>query len=664
MKKLISIILALFIMLVPMAGCKEENDNKATLTLNHSSLNLPLFGEADLIASYENVSEITWENSNEEFVKIVEYGNYVKITAIKSGRSIITVSGGDKTAQCVVVVGESDYVLSVTIDRVGDVEIQQNASLYVPATATYMGQAVEGATISYSIEDENIATVSADGVVTGVSGGETTLNVVAEYNGMRSTVSSVKVSVRAGAALVLSSTYINLYEKDSTVSQAYYPNKNDFNVYIVDNGSKVWNISYTIDNSNDAVATYVDGTIVSKSAGNTMFTVTCEYNGQTYVGYLYVNVKAIPTVEITLSETEVLLYTDVVDEAVYPTTTTLTSRIKIDGRAITDKVTWGIEAGNSAATVNNKGIVKALGAGKAIISGSYTYNGKTYKETCEIEVIEDLFYGTFKVNANAETGYDMAYAYLNSNYGLLIENVDLTNTADSDLIRFSLPNYIGEASKIFRLFFRVTDVNDENNWVEYIFSLYRNGQTTEIVAYAVNTSTWTLPSNVVGLAAPSETSLNYMTATSNRTYCWSGTEAGKTYRIGTSFSDTLFKFGKTFTDSDYTKYMMGFSIVDDEVYCNYISSASSPNWQRVSKSVFSKELQQTLIAGETPFVTTDQTSYPNPVWNGFTANNVEKVNVKIRAQMTSGAICPIVIDTVGGATVTANSIANMSIVKN
>ena len=73
MKKLISIILALFIMLVPMAGCKEENDNKATLTLNHSSLNLPLFGEADLIASFENISEITWENSNEEFVKIVGF---------------------------------------------------------------------------------------------------------------------------------------------------------------------------------------------------------------------------------------------------------------------------------------------------------------------------------------------------------------------------------------------------------------------------------------------------------------------------------------------------------------------------------------------------------------------------------------------------------------
>ena len=75
-------------------------------------------------------------------------------------------------------------------------------------------------------------------------------------------------------------------------------------------------------------------------------------------------------------------------------------------------------------------------------------------------------------------------------------------------------------------------------------------------------------------------------------------------------------------------------------------------------------MQQTLIAGETPFVTGDQTSYPNPVWSGFTANNVEKVNVKIRAQMTSGAICPIVIDTVGGVAVTANSIANMSIVKN
>lgn len=662
MKKLISLILALFIMLVPMAGCKEENDNIATLTLNHSSLNLPLFGEADLIASYENVSEITWENSDEQVVTITEHGNYVKVSAKKDGMAVITVSGGDKTAQCVVVVSESDYALGVTIDKLGDVEIQENATMYVPTTATYGGVTVD-AKITYSIVDQDVATVTQGGVVTGVANGETTLNVQAEYNGMRSSVASIKVKVKGGPALVLSSTYINLYEYDSTVSQSYYPNLNDFSVYIVEDGAKVWDISYTLDNTDPSVATFESGNIVSGNAGSTMMTVTCEYKGETYVGYLYVNVKKIPVVEITLSETDILLYTNPVDDTVYSTTKTLTSRIKIDGRAISDTVTWGIEAGNSAATVNNKGIVKSLGVGKAIISGSYVYNGKTYKETCDVEVIDDLYYGTLKIDTTSESGADMAFAHLTSGYNLLIENVDLLNTHDQDLVRFTMPTFNGDTSSIYRVFFRVTDVNDENNWVEFIFSLFRNGSTDGILAYAVNTSAWTLPSNVVGLASASETSLNYMTSTSSRTYCWSGVESGKTYRIGTSFNDSSFRFGKTFTNLDYNQYMIGFSIANDEVNCNYISNAKDTKGQRISKSVFSKELQQTLIASETPFVTNDQTSYPNPVWSGFTANNVSKVNITVRAQMPNGTISPIVIDTVGGVAVTADNMSNMSIVK-
>ncbi len=650
MKKFISIILALFIMLVPMAGCKEENDNKATLTLNHSSLNLPLFGEADLIASYENVSEITWENNNERVITITEHGNYVKVSAKEDGVAIITVSGGDKTAQCVVVVSESNYALGVTIDKLGDVEIQENATMYVPATATYGGVTVD-AKITYSIVDEEIATVTQDGVVTGVADGETTLNVQAEYNGMRSSVASIKVKVKGGPALVLSSTYINLYEYDKTVSQSYYPNLNDFSVYIVEDGVKVWDISYTLDNTDPSVATFESGNIVSGSVGSTMMTVTCEYKGETYVGYLFVSVRKIPVVEITLSETDILLYTNPVDETVYTTTQTLTSRIKIDGRAISDTVTWGIEAGNSAATINNKGIVKALGVGKAVISGSYTYNGKTYKETCDVEVIEDLFFGAYKLDPNAETGPDLAVAYLSNTYNTLkISNVDLTDTTDLDIVRLTAPSNSVSKTPIYRIFIRATDVNDENNWVELIYTYYNNGATYGSNGYAVNTSAWTMSNTkVIGIAGQGDT-VSYMTSTSSK----SGSNRLNGAGIGKYNNNCSLRLGQPF-GADYDKYMIGMSVIDDEVYLNYTPAGS--NATRTSDNLFTKALQQTLLA--------DGTEYANPVFDGFTKNNVEKVNVTIKVQINgSNVITPIIIDTVGGVAVTADSIANMSIVKN
>ena len=60
MKRLISIILALIIVVVPLTGCNESAPTKE-LALSHNYISLSLFGEADIIASYKGVSEIIIE---------------------------------------------------------------------------------------------------------------------------------------------------------------------------------------------------------------------------------------------------------------------------------------------------------------------------------------------------------------------------------------------------------------------------------------------------------------------------------------------------------------------------------------------------------------------------------------------------------------------------
>ena len=103
MKKIISFMLALLISLVPLVGCNQTEQTQggggnAWLTLSKSSVTLSIAGGAEIIASYENIDDITWSNSNGSVLKMTEHGNYVKVTAIGAGNSVVTASGGGKTA--------------------------------------------------------------------------------------------------------------------------------------------------------------------------------------------------------------------------------------------------------------------------------------------------------------------------------------------------------------------------------------------------------------------------------------------------------------------------------------------------------------------------------------------------------------------------------------
>ena len=646
MKKLISMILALFVMLIPVVGCSNSDNESSgpSLTLNHSMINLSLFGEADVIASYENIDEITWANSNSEVVTMEQFNNYVHLTAIGAGISNITVTSGKTTATCMVIVGESDYALTVTLNRIGDVEINAGSSTFIPATATFRGEAIEGAKLLYSVDDETIATVSDAGEITGLKAGETTLKIIAEYDTTRSAPCLVKILVKSGPSLMLNATYFNLFEYDKSVGQSYYPSTANFKPYIVDGENVDKNIEYTVENTNDDVAVIENGVVKSVGAGETMFTITCPYGEQTYVAYLYVYVKAIPKVEVVLNETDILLYADPVDAGVYSTMQSMNYVVRIDGVAVNGDISWAVDAGNSVATVTNKGVIKSISAGKAVISANFRYNGESYKATCNVTVLEDLFYGEFK---NDYFTTNMIYAYLSNSYPTLkIKDVDLTTTNELDLLRVGVPNVDGNKSVIYRLFIRATDVNDSQNWVEFVYSHYNNGSTNGLGAYAMNASTW----NLKGLAGVGYSyryeKMQIMASSANFTYCGAGGNAGK---AGVADGAESMKFKETI-GRYYDRQMTGFSIVGDEVYYNFLSTS---NGTRNSKLVFSKELQETLLVGE----------YANPVWKGFTEKGTTKVNLTIKAQLDgSNKISPIIIDTIGGAPISANNLSQMSII--
>jgi uncharacterized protein YjdB len=126
--------------------------------------------------------------------------------------------------------------------------------------------------IFWSIRDKDIATVSDDGIITGVSEGQTIC--YASFGGVQA-MCLVKVSAeKADPMLSLSTPYTNgvtLYEGDNFELSL----KVKLGDELIDDAQ----IAYTIDNS--AVVTAENGTLTACSVGSATVQITAEYEGQT-----------------------------------------------------------------------------------------------------------------------------------------------------------------------------------------------------------------------------------------------------------------------------------------------------------------------------------------------------------------------------------------------
>ncbi len=166
-------------------GDKQDDPVKdpVVLTLDQTTLVLKAGDSATLTAG--GADKVLWSSSDGSIVKVDENGN---LTAQKEGSATITISAENaSSAVCVVTVTPGAK----------DLEVVTNwGSLYVPNEAFSIGVGnsidlkVSGtdSTPSWETTDTDIATVDADGVVTGVSGGNTTLIVKVDGQTIKITV--------------------------------------------------------------------------------------------------------------------------------------------------------------------------------------------------------------------------------------------------------------------------------------------------------------------------------------------------------------------------------------------------------------------------------------------------------------------------------------------
>lgn len=133
-------------------------------------LSAKAFGEDD--AELEDAT-ITWASSDEDLATVDENG---LVSTLRPGEVTITASSGGESAEATITITEST-VASLEVEGDG-IDVPLDGSITIPVTVKdEEGYELLGRELSFTSDDESIATVDEDGKVSGVDLGETKITV-------------------------------------------------------------------------------------------------------------------------------------------------------------------------------------------------------------------------------------------------------------------------------------------------------------------------------------------------------------------------------------------------------------------------------------------------------------------------------------------------------
>ena len=334
------------------------------VTLNKTSTSIQVGGTETLTATVSPKDaankKVTWKSDKPEIATVAEG----KVTGVKAGTAIITVTteDGGKTATCKVTV--SDKEIKVTAVKLNKSETSILLGGNETLTATILPEDATNQKVSWKSDKPEIATVDANGKVTGVKAGTATITVTTEDGGKTATckvtVSDKEIKV---TGVTLSKTVLTLETGASETLTASIAPKDATNQ----------KVSWKSDKPEIATVD-ASGKVTGVKAGEATITVTTEDGGKTATCKVTVKAATIAVTGVTLNKATLSLIAGASE--------TLTATVA-PADATNKKVTW--KSSNAAvASVDANGKVTGVKAGEATITVTTEDGGKT--ATCRVTV--------------------------------------------------------------------------------------------------------------------------------------------------------------------------------------------------------------------------------------------------------------------------------------
>ena len=209
-------LVALFILVAVLSAClfaacnDNGNDGGGEVTVSIADKSVTEVYEGRMLQlaatkSPESV-EVTWATSDAEVATVSESG---LVTGVKAGKATISVKVGDETKDSVEITVKP---VTVAIDG------SETAEIYVTRTVQLtVTKAPADAAITWTSSDDEVATVSENGLVTGVKGGEATITATSG-NASDSITVTVKDTVINAAVNADKFDMSGLYQDNAVLS--------------------------------------------------------------------------------------------------------------------------------------------------------------------------------------------------------------------------------------------------------------------------------------------------------------------------------------------------------------------------------------------------------------------------------------------------------------
>ena len=332
------------------------------VTLNKATLSLIAGASETLTATVAPADatnkKVTWKSSNAAVATVDANG---KVTAVKAGEATITVTteDGAKTAACKITV--TMPVSGVTLNKTAlTLNIGANETL----TATVAPADATNKKVTWKSSDAAVASVDANGKVTGVKAGEATITVTTEDGGKTATC---KVTVKPNLVSEITLAALAIYVGESkAITATVKPDD-------------ATNKELTWKSSNETVATVdATGKVTGKKIGTATITATAR-DGSGVSGSCTVTVLS-PVKKVTVTPATLTLGKN--------KSYILKATVEVFGSGTDTGVTW-TSSDTTIATVDATGKVTTTDKTGTVTITATSKADPAKKGTCTVKVSGD-----------------------------------------------------------------------------------------------------------------------------------------------------------------------------------------------------------------------------------------------------------------------------------
>ena len=354
-----SLICLLFSMIISCHKVVHVTD----VTLNLPSLNLIVGGQATLMATVlpekATNKEVIFSCTNPLVAIVTPTGT---VTGLSEGNAniVVTTVDGGFTAICYVKVGEKVAVTGVTLDKEEFSLMKGDTESLI---ATVLPENANNKKVTFKSSNSNIASVSAQGLVKGITDGDAIITVTTDEGGFEA-----KCNVTVG---LVSVTGVSLNKK--TLELGTQDTEQLIATVLPTNATNK-KVSWKSSNPNVAEVNVENGMVTAKAVGKADITVKTDDGNFEDKCNVTVFQKVYVT-GVTLNKSSLTLGVGNTEQLVATV---------LPNNATNKNVIWSSD-NTGAATVNQTGLVTAVAGGDAIIT--VTTEESSYTAHCSVKCI-------------------------------------------------------------------------------------------------------------------------------------------------------------------------------------------------------------------------------------------------------------------------------------